>query len=412
MGKKLKTNSIFRGDCKDIMKQLPKESVDLIYIDPPFFSNRIHEIIWGNGYELKAFEDRWKGGIMNYIDWLKERVEPSYDVLKETGSLFLHCDWRADYKIRNYILDDIFGSEKFLNEIIWKYSVGGRSPKYFPRKHNTIFWYAKGKTWTFNKDAVSIPRKTGYESFGGRIIEEDGKKYQIKVAKSGKEYKYRLDKGKTPEDVWEIQSIQSQSKERLGYPTQKPELLLERIIKAASNEKDVVFDPMCGGGTTPAVAYNLNRKFIGIDVSPIACQVTKKRLEDIGAPITVYNMPTTVKELKEMDPYKFQDWVVERYSGRVNTKKSGDKGIDGYTNDGVPMQVKRSYGVGRNVVDNFETAIRRKRKKKGVIVGFSFTETKGGAYEEVKRAKLEEGLEIKLVTVKELLNKFLNNDFE
>ena len=402
MSKKYEVNSIYRGDCKHILQKFPKESADLIYLDPPFFSNKNYEIIWGNGHEIRAFEDRWKGGIMNYIDWLKSRIEPCYTVLKKTGTLFLHCDWRASHHIRVHVLDEIFGYKNFLNEIIWKFSVGGRSSEYFGRKHNTIFWYRKGKKWTFNKDAISVPRKTGYKSFGGRIVEEDGKKYQIKLAKSGKEYKYRLDAGKTPEDVWEIESIQSQSKERLGYPTQKPESLLERIIEAASNEGDVVLDPMCGCGTTIAVAYKLKRQFVGVDVSPTACKLMGKRIRKLGGPINIYYMPTNVKELKELNHFDFQNWVVEQYSGR-SERKTGDFGIDGYTFESTPIQVKQSERVGRNVVDNFETAIRRKKKKEGIVVAFSFTK---GAYEEAKRAKIEGGLEIKLVTVKELLDDF------
>jgi hypothetical protein len=191
--------------------------------------------------------------------------------------------------------------------------------------------------------------------------------------------------GKYPDDVWIMQPIMPSSKERFGYPTQKPEKLLERIIKTSSIEGDLVFDPFCGCGTTLAIAHKSKRDWLGIDVSPTACKLMKRRLAKIGAVgIEIIGMPLNNEELKALKPFEFQNWIIGSLGGTISDKKSADMGIDGYTfMTRDPIQVKQSENVGRNVVDNFETAIRRVKKNKGVIVAFSFTR---GAYEEVARA--------------------------
>jgi len=191
------------------------------------------------------------------------------------------------------------------------------------------------------------------------------------------------------------------AKERLKYPTQKPEALLKPIILASSNPDDIVLDPFCGCGTTLVVAHQLGRKWIGIDVSPIACNLMKARLGKIGASdVRIIGAPKTIDELKALEPFHFQNWVVDRIGGVPSTKKSADMGIDGYTFMArEPVQVKQSEGIGRNVVDNFETAIRREHKASGYIVAFSFAKS---AYEESARAKTEDKMDIKLVRVDEI----------
>ena len=213
-----------------------------------------------------------------------------------------------------------------------------------------------------------------------------------------------------PIDVWEIPAVINVSKERLGYPTQKPEILLEKIIKASSNKDDIVLDSFCGCGTSLAVAQKLNRHWIGIDISPTAIKLVEKLLKKLGAIedktyITI-NTPTTDDDLKAFKPFEFQNWVIDELQAKHSEKKVGDMGLDGYFtkdlwHEEAGIQVKQSDSVGRNVVDNFETALKRAKYKRGYIVAFSFTK---GAYEETARIK-KEGLEIKLIKVSELLNK-------
>lgn len=395
-------NVIYCGDNLIWLKKFPDKFVDLIYLDPPFFSNKKYEVIFHDGQEIRSFEDRWKGGINHYIGWMRERIFEMHRVLKGAGSFYLHCDWHASHYLK-VMCDDVFGYKNFQNEIIWSYSVGGKSKNKFARKHDNIFFYSKGKKYTFNGEAVKLPRKTGHSSFGGKIgKDENGRLYQDKRTKKGKIYRYYLDEGKIPEDVWiDIQSIQSQNKERFGYPTQKPEVLMERIIKASSDENHLVADFFCGCGTTIAVAQRLQRKWIGIDVSPSACKLMKNRVEKNGAiGIEIIGLPVNIDDLKSLEPFEFQNWCIGALGGTVNPKKVGDMGIDGFTfmlRD--PIQVKQSENIGRNVIDNFETAMQRIKKTKGCIIAFSFGK---GAYEEVARAK-QNGLFIELLTIDKLL---------
>lgn len=199
----------------------------------------------------------------------------------------------------------------------------------------------------------------------------------------------------------DVRWLSTKDRERLGYPTQKPEALLERIISASTKRSDVVLDPFCGCGTTIAVAEQLRRQWIGLDISPTAVGLMKRRMEKMGAPTPMLvGMPVTESQLADLKPFEFQNWVIQTLHGTHAPRKVGDMGIDGYTfMEHLPIQVKQSPKVGRNVVDNFETAIRRGGKDGGMIVAFSFG---GGAHEEVARAK-GDGLKIELVTVKRLL---------
>jgi len=208
--------------------------------------------------------------------------------LRNTGSIYLQCDFRLNSYIR-ILMDEIFGYSNLINEIIWCYSQGAKSKKRFGRKHDTIFWYGKNfDIVIFNASDIKIEMKSGKESFGGRLETDDnGRQYRLVYGTkdstgNAKYYKYYLDEGKIPEDYWtDINSLQSGSKERLGYDTQKPKALLERIIKASSNEGDIVADFFMGSGTTGEVALELNRKFIGCDIGERACEITKERLNKI-----------------------------------------------------------------------------------------------------------------------------------
>lgn len=207
------------------------------------------------------------------------------------------------------------------------------------------------------------------------------------------------------QDVWtDIEPINSRAAERLGYPTQKPEPLLERIITASSNPGDIVLDPFCGCGTTIAVAERLRRQWVGIDISPTAVQIMERRLtkETNGAvAIRTEKVPRTEGELRRFRPYEFQNWVIQQVRGTPSPRKSGDMGVDGLSyRDHEPIQVKQSDRVGREVVDRLETAVQRSGKLYGYLVAFSFTR---GAYQEAARARAEGRANVLLVTVAEIL---------
>jgi len=376
----METNIIYCGDNLKHLAQLPEKSVDLIYADPPFFSNRHYEVIWNDGAEIRAFEDRWQGGISQYIKWMKPRLQECHRVLKDTGSMYLHCDWHANAHLR-ILMDKIFGDNNFRNEIVWCYKGGGIATKQFKSKHDTIYFYAKNSKYIFNPPSI----KRGYDKFY---------KEGVKVQSSGKAL----------EDWWSdipARGTATNAKEWIGYPTQKPEALLKRIIEASSNKDNIVLDPFCGCGTTIAVAQQLGRQWVGIDVSPTACRMMKERLNKLGAEVTLANMPVTLEELKAIKPFEFQSWVISKIKGTHSNRKSGDMGIDGWTfMEHKPVQVKQSESIGRNIIDNFETAIRRANYNIGFIYAFSFAR---GAIEEAARAELDDGITIKLIRIEDLV---------
>lgn len=387
-------NVIYCGDNLVWLKRFPDSCIDLIYIDPPFFSNKKYEIIFNDGEEIRSFEDRWRGGINHYIEWMKIRIFEMHRILKDTGSFYLHCDWHASHYLK-VMCDDIFGDKNFQNEIIWHYRRWTGKSKRFQRLHDTIFFYTKSEKYTFNPLYTEYTEGSVDRKLQGILHRfKNGESYLVSE-------KSIDDKGVRENDVWQIPFIPPSAKERLGYPTQKPEALMERIIKASSNKNDLICDPFCGCGTTIAVAQALQRKWIGIDVSPTACKLMKNRVEKVGARGTeIVGLPINIEELKKLPPFEFQNWCVGALGGTVNPKKVGDMGIDGFTfMYRNPIQIKQSENVGRNVVDNFETAMQRIKKDEGYIVAFSFGK---GAYEEVARVK-QDGLFIKLLTVDKLL---------
>lgn len=401
-------NTVVCGDNLTWLEALPDESIDLCYIDPPFFSNRNYEIVWGNGAEVRSFGDRFSGGIEKYIDWMSERVSLIHQKLKPTGSIFLHCDHHASHRLR-CMLDDIFGKSNFRNEIIWCYNIGGKSKECFAQKHDNIFWYSKTDTYFFDGKACGVPRETGTKSFGGKIgTDENGRRYQDKKAKSGKYYRYYLDDPKIPEDWWVgINSIQSQSKERIGYPTQKPEKLIERIIQCATKTKDIVLDCFCGGGTTAKVCSDLDRRFIVGDVSPVACRVTMDRLHQKcpNTDFEVKNLPTTKEEFKSIDGNKFAEMFCDLVGWKVNPKKSCEGGIDGWDANGVPVQIKNhKTPTGRPDIQKFIGTLTQYNFTEGKFVSWEFSKQ---AIECIMKVKREKGIIIEPVKCADRLGNLL-----
>ena len=461
-------NSLILGDCLQTLQNLPSESVDLCYIDPPFFSNRNYEVIWGDKGEVRSFEDRWSGGVDHYIGWLKERVQEIHRILKPTGSFYLHCDWHADAYIRVYILDKVFGEGNFLNEITWVRKTGRGETNHKSKKFGTctdnIYLYSKSKNYTFNSQFTFDAE--GYKEYVDKFFkftDENGRKYRIADLSSPSPrpnltYEYKgykppkngwaislekmvqfekegrlhfptkidgriqrrrfLDEleGKPVQNYWDdIGIVSARSNERIGYPTQKPEALLERIIKASSNEGDVVLDCFVGGGTTVAVADRLGRKWIGIDQSVQAIKVSEFRLNRqknlFSEPFEVRLHKYDYDTLRYKDAFEFETWIVEKFGGQGNIKQRGDLGLDGKDKNGKPIQVKRSDGIGRNVIDNFVSASKRYDKNIfekaiesgeiiGTIIAFSFGK---GAIQEAARLKNEDKILIDLIKVDEII---------
>ena len=225
-------NRLIWGDNLHVMRQIESNSIDLIYMDPPFFSGRQYNVMWGDANEMRSFNDIWEGGMTGYLIWLNARLYEAKRLLKPTGSIYLHCDWHASHYIK-VEMDKIYGFGNLQNEIVWHYTNASRGKRRLAKSHDSLFWYSKSEEYTFNREDILVPFESGMTKW----------RYE-KGGQSGKE----MPKGKTPDDVLIMPSLNAMDKERVGYPTQKPEALLERIIRSSSNIGDIVADFVMGGG--------------------------------------------------------------------------------------------------------------------------------------------------------------------
>jgi site-specific DNA-methyltransferase (adenine-specific) len=409
-------NKLFYGDNLDILRRyINDETIDLIYLDPPFNSNATYNVLFSqqdgtqSAAQIQAFEDTWRwdenaarayeltveqGGsvadalrafrmllgnsnMMAYLAMMAPRLVELHRVLKDTGSLYLHCDPTASHYLK-VLLDSIFGPEFFRNEIIWKRQSAHSDAVGYGSVHDVILFYIKSTNATWN--SVFQEYNSEYVEKYYRYQDADGRKWMsgdlsaAGLSGGGYEYEWKgvvrewrcpietmekldrenriyytkngiarikryLDeaKGLPAQDIWyDVQSLRSWHDERLGYPTQKPEALLERIISASSNEGDIVLDPFCGCGTAIAAAQKLNREWIGIDITELSISLIKIRLADqFGDELIyeVYGEPTTIdgaRKLSDMDKYQFEWWALGLVGARpTDPKKGADRGIDG-----------------------------------------------------------------------------------
>jgi len=479
------TRVIYCGDNLEQLRKLPDGCVDLIYIDPPFNSNRNYEVFWGERQERRAFEDR-HASTQAYINFMRPRCAELHRVLKETGSFYYHCDWHASHYVK-VMLDDIFGENNFQNEIVWKRSSAHSDTKQgmarYGRLTDSLLFYTVGEAWTWNP--IFLPHSEDYVKKFYRYVEADsGRRYRLDnltaskpggdtlyewVSPDGRKvkpykgrywayskanmeqferdgrlvytksgmptYKRYLDEmpGVPLQNLWDdIPPIGSNAAERLGYPTQKPLALLERIVQASSNPNDIVLDAFCGCGTALVAAEKLGRQWVGIDISPTACRVMAKRLRDVcklqedeglwrnGRGFIVRDLPWTEEKLREIPPFEFENWAVIALGGVGNVAKVGDKGIDGrvylvsampqktgregedlaFMDRWYPIQVKQKDKAGRPDIDAFETAMRRADREKGFFVAFDYSRD---AEAEVQEFFVREHKVIVPFTVKEIL---------
>lgn len=262
--------------------------LDLIYIDPPFGTGSVRRGSAAAG-DAPAYRDV-PDDPEQLVAWLSPRLCAMRAALADHGSLFVHLDYRTVHYVK-VALDRIFGRRQFVNEIVWCYSVGGKSRRMFGRKHDTILWYARGPGHAFYPDAVRVPRKAGSHM---RVVRgPDGQPVQEKTdRKTGKVYRYPVAAGKIPEDWWtDIETLNRGDAERTGWPTQKPERLLARIISATTRPGDRVADFFCGSGTTCAVAQRLGRGFLGADAAADAIDCAAARIEAAGRALAEAGTP-------------------------------------------------------------------------------------------------------------------------
>jgi DNA modification methylase len=418
----LKANTIYCGDNLAVLQGFEDNSVDLCYIDPPFFTSKQYEVIWKDGAEIRSFDDRWvkmaegryTKDINVYLNFMEPRLREIHRVLKQTGSFYLHCDWHADAYLR-VLCDGIFGYENFRNGITWRRCHPKGNAKGMANNTDTIFYYTKSDAFCFktiyseyseatlkmyqfdDKDckgkyravAINAPGGSGYKyDLGlGEKCPESGYRWTettmrqkisdgLVMIKSGNvptQKRYLSEsKGVPLDNLWDnIENVVGN--ESLGYPTQKPEALLERIIKASSNEGDVVLDCFAGCGTTLAVAQRLKRQFVGIDVSTDSCHVLAKR---IGYPIAdIVGMPFTAEEIATLTGYQFQNAVIRMLDPSSNTIKVNNRGADGGIDGSyfdLLISVKK-YKAGRKDLDEFVATMYRNKKNEGVFIALEYS---------------------------------------
>ena len=373
-------NKIYFGDNLEILREFESESVDLICTDPPFNSGRNYNtFLTSSKAQQKAFDDIWswddvametrrdieekslasdvhkrldnalrgydfvlqngvskhQGSMRSYLAFMGTRIVELYRVLRQTGSIYLHCDPTASHYLKG-IMDAVFGYENFRNEIIWHYHMGSSSSKDFRRKHDVLFKYSVSNDYLGVQ--IKVPRRMDSNRYNK--TDEDGRKYHV----NGVGKRFYEDEGIVPDDVWtyctdkKLTQLNSQAKERLGYDTQKPRVLYERMIKASSNVGDVVLDPFCGCGTTIDAAHTLNRNWIGIDLTILALDPMQKRMLDRHGlkPSLHYEIdgyPTNMQEVRKLvqeqgKRHDFANWAVTRL-GLDTTENVGDGGFDG-----------------------------------------------------------------------------------
>jgi site-specific DNA-methyltransferase (adenine-specific) len=360
----MKVNEIYIGNCIDTLKGVKKESVDLVYMDPPFFTQRKHFLSTRDESKKYEFDDSWDS-IEDYLRMIEDCLTECKKVLKSTGSIFLHCDKAASHNLR-VSLDKVFGSKNFQSEIIWSYKRWSNSKKGLLNAHQTIYFYSKSKDFKFNPVFKDYAPTTNIDQILQDRQRTKNGKTVYKKDENGNVVLGKEKKGVPLSDVWEIPYLNPKAKERVGYPTQKPVLLLQQILEITTNEGDLVIDPFNGSGTTCVAAKSMNRNFIGIDMSSDAVELAKQRLED---------MIITESALLEKG--------VDEYNQKNEDELALLKSIDA-----IPVQ--RNSGI-----DGF---LKEHYKGKPVPVKIQSTcESLNDAKEKLERSSVNKGYELKIL---------------
>ena len=349
----METNKIYHGNCVEKLKEIEANKVDLIYFDPPFFTQRKHSLTNKDNSKTYEFDDKYNS-IEEYLELVENVLLESKRVLKNTGSVFLHCDKTASHNIR-VVMDKVFGRENFQSEIIWSYKRWSNAKKGLLNSHQVIFFYSKTQDFKLNTLYTDYSATTNLDQIlQDRERNENGKSV-YKKDENGNVILGKEKKGVPLSDVWEIPYLNPKAKERTGYPTQKPVLLLNQILNIVTDEGDLVVDPFCGSGTTCVSAKSLKRQFIGIDISKDAVELANSRLEEmVISESNLLNKGTseyqekTEKELAILQ--NINAFPVQRNSG-----------IDGFLKDHfegmpVPVKIQGEYETIEDAIEKLEKA--------------------------------------------------------
>ncbi|MDO9424563.1 MAG: site-specific DNA-methyltransferase [Methylobacter sp.] len=348
---------IYLGDCLEIMQGLKENSIDMIYLDPPFFTNKRHSLTSRDRKSHYSFNDIWDSHKI-YAEYILARLIEAKRILKDTGSIFIHCDKSANHILR-LVGEEVFGEENFLSEIIWFYKRWSNSSNNLTPNHQSILFFSKTKEYKFNKIYTEYSETTNIDQIlQKRSRDEHGKAIYARDV-DGSIISSDEKKGVPLNDVWEIPFLNPKAKERTGYPTQKPVLLLDRVIEISTNVGDIVLDPFCGSGTTLVAAKLKGRKFVGIDVSQEAVDLTKSRLE------TLVKTESALLNKGRLSYINVDEKSLAILSGLDILPVHRNAGIDAilkrnYLSKPVPIRVQREHETLSEAVGKLSAAAKRK----------------------------------------------------
>lgn len=361
----METNKIYHGNCVEKLKEIEANKVDLIYFDPPFFTQRKHSLTNKDNSKTYEFDDKYNS-IEEYLELVENVLLESKIVLKNTGSVFLHCDKTASHNIR-VVMDKVFGRENFQSEIIWSYKRWSNAKKGLLNAHQVIFFYSKTQDFKFNTLYTDYSATTNLDQIlQDRERDENGKSV-YKKDENGNVILGKEKKGVPLSDVWEIPYLNPKAKERTGYPTQKPVLLLNQILNIVTDEGDLVVDPFCGSGTTCVSAKSLKRQFIGIDISKDAVELANSRLEEMV--ISESNLLN--KGTNEYQEKTEKELAILRNINAFPVQRNS--GIDGFLKDHfegmpVPVKIQGEYETIEDAIEKLEKASYGKDYKMKILI--------------------------------------------
>ena len=361
----METNKIYQGNCTEKLKEIEANKVDLIYFDPPFFTQRKHRLTNKDNSKIYEFDDKYSS-LETYLELIENVLEQSKRVLKNTGSVFLHCDKTASHNIR-VVMDKVFGRENFQSEIVWSYKRWSNSKKGLLNTHQVIFFYSKTQDFKFNTLYTNYSTTTNLDQI---LQDRERDKYGKSVYKkdeNGNVILGKEKKGVPLSDVWEIPYLNPKAKERTGYPTQKPVLLLNQILNIVTNEGDLVLDPFCGSGTTCVAAKSLKRQFIGIDISQDAVELANSRLKEMV--ISESNLLN--KGTNEYQAKTEKELAILQNMNAFPVQRNG--GIDGFFKDHsegmpVPVKIQGEHETIEDAIEKLERASYGKGYKMKILI--------------------------------------------
>ena len=345
-------NSVMTGDACEVLKNISDSSVNLVYLDPPFFSQKEHELRSRSNGRIYSFDDKFSSKV-EYISFISLILKEIRRILTNDGSIFLHCDRYASHYLR-IELDEIFGENNFQSEIIWSYKRWSNSKKGLLNAHQNIYFYSKTKNFKFNQFYTDYSPSTNIDQILQERVRNSNGKSEYKKDAKGNVILTSEKKGVPLSDVWEIPFLNPKAKERCGYPTQKPVKLIQRIIELVTNDGDIVLDPFCGSGTTCVAAKSLNRKFIGIDKNPDAIELSKKRLSEM-----IISESGVLS--KGIDSYIEKNSFENNLLSLLNAiPVQRNKGIDGFIrndNSLIPIKIQKDSETIDDAIASLENAV-------------------------------------------------------